>query len=173
MANSTKKNPVVIVLGIVVVMTALFILAHSMRGVESSWDESNAIAALFEPVLRRMYNFALRVSAWAGHPLSLAYGSFVRKLAHFLEYFALGAECAAVTAYLTGRAVSPYIWTDLFVVLMVAVIDEFVQSLVGRTSLVADVLLDFSGALAGIFVALLVAAVVLRASRAPRRRRAA
>ena len=166
--NKSEKKPVAAVLGVVAAVTILFILVHSLQTVESSWGESNVIAALFEPVLRRAYGFALRVSTWMGHPIALAYGSFVRKLAHFFEYFALGVECAAVTVYLAGKAVTPYIWADLFVVLMVAVIDEFVQSFVGRTSLVADVLLDFSGAVAGIVLALLVAAAIF-AIKAPRR----
>jgi len=47
-------------------------------------------------------------------------------------------------------------------VLAIAVADEYAQAFVGRTSLAVDVVIDFSGALAGIGVVLVVAAVVLR-----------
>ena len=56
-------------------------------------------------------------------------------------------------------------WADLFIVLAVAVVDEFVQSVVGRTSLITDVLLDFSGAAIGIAVTLIIASFIFRRKR--------
>ena len=63
------------------------------------------------------------------------YEAFVRKVAHLTEYGLLGFECYIITVVVAGRVVSPYLWMDLFIPLMVAVLDEFVQSFVGRTSL--------------------------------------
>ena len=51
------------------------------------------------------------------------------------------------------------------IVLAIAVLDEYVQSLVGRTGIVADVLFDFAGASFGIVVAVIVMALVLRRAR--------
>ena len=147
---------------LVVVVTAAFIFSNSMQNTEGSWDTSNIVAALFEPVLRRAHSAFTRMTALVGHPVMLEYGVFVRKLAHFTEYFTLGVECTCVISVLTKRALSPYLWADLFVVLAVAVVDEFVQSFVGRTSQVADVLLDFSGACTGVVLTLIVASLVLR-----------
>lgn len=48
----------------------------------------------------------------------------------------------------------------MVVVLMVAVLDEFVRSFVGRSSLVKDILLDFSGGITGLTIVLIVASIV-------------
>ena len=155
-----SRRTVLIVLMAVVLATAALIFMRSLQGAEGSWTESNFVAAALEPILRRVYRAVGWVSAHLGHPMTIGYEAFVRKLAHLLEYALLGVECVAFTVALTKRVVSPYLWADLFIVLMVAVVDEYVQSFVGRTSLVADVLLDFSGGLAGMIVALIVAAIV-------------
>lgn len=153
------------VLAVVAFATVAFIVAHGMQASAGSWQESNAVAALLEPVLRRLFGLAGRVAAWTGHAMSLTYEQFVRKAAHFAEYSLLGAEVAGLTAVFARRVASPYLWADLFIVLMVAVLDEFLQGFVGRTSLVSDIVLDFSGALCGIAVVLVVMALLGRARR--------
>ena len=162
--NSNRKATLAVI-AVVVFATAAFILAHSLQGSDASWAESNAIAALLGPVLRGLVGLVGEAAAWFGHATPLSYEAFVRKLAHFVEYSALGAECMAVTVVVTGRAVSPYVLVDLSAVLAIAAVDECLQALVGRTSLVADVLLDFSGGAAGVVLALVVAGIVLRCRR--------
>lgn len=149
---------------VVALATVAFIIANSLQSSAGSWSMSNVVAALFEPILQRVYSLVTALTTGMGLPV-ITYGVFVRKLAHFCEYFLLGAECAALTASLAGRAISPYVWADLFIVLAVGVADEFVQSVVGRTSLISDVLLDFFGAALGIAVALAVAAAILHRKR--------
>lgn len=51
-----SRKIAIVVLLFVVLATAVFIISHGMQGTSSSWGESNVIAALFEPVLRRLYN---------------------------------------------------------------------------------------------------------------------
>lgn len=114
------------------------------------------------PVLRGLYDRVGGFLAKAGGFTHLTYEAFVRKCAHFAEYAVLGAECAAITVFLSKRVVSPHLWADLFVVLAIAVLDEYAQSFVGRTSLAVDVVIDFSGALAGICITLVIAAIVKR-----------
>jgi len=99
---------------------------------------------------------------WTGNEYILEYGAFVRKTAHFLEYAALGAECSALAILLRGKIFGSLTWMAAFVPLFVAVIDEFVQGFVGRTSSVSDVLLDFCGACCGIAFAMIIAAIVKR-----------
>lgn len=161
-----SRRIAIVALLLVVLATAAFIVAHGMQGSTASWGESNIIAALFEPVLQRLYNLVGAIVNGSGHVWGLSYGVFVRKCAHVVEYSLLGAECAALTVALAGRVVSPYLWADLFVPLGIAVADEFIQSFVGRTSQVSDVVLDFCSALIGIAIALVVAHVVLRANKA-------
>lgn len=78
---------------------------------------------------------------------------FVRKAAHFTEYFML-----AVLLLLMFRSFNVSLWNQgiysLFVVLLCAVLDEYFQSFVFRTSSVGDVMLDFCGGLIGVGVLL-------------------
>jgi len=172
MTSRESRSPALLILVVVALATVAFIIVNSLQSSEGSWSESNVVAALFEPVLRCIYAVVGKAMSWMGLP-ALSYGVFVRKLAHFCEYFLLGVECATLTAVLVGRAISPYVWTDLFIVLAVGVIDEFVQFTSGRTSLITDVMLDFSGAALGIAVALAVAAIVFRRRRRGKHSRAA
>lgn len=69
----------------------------------------------------------------------------VRKNAHFFQYFMLSLFVTYITfAFkLKGKKGIVYI---LFIVLLVAVLDEFYQSFIpNRSSSVMDVLIDFSG----------------------------
>lgn len=73
----------------------------------------------------------------------------VRKSAHFIEFALLG-----VLLFLAIRSYSPHpgrhLFIGLFLGLLIPVADEFIQSFVeGRGSQVSDVVLDFSGVLAG------------------------
>ena len=78
---------------------------------------------------------------------------FVRKAAHFTEYFML-----AVLLFLMFRSFNVSLWNQgiysLFLVLLCAVLDEYFQSFVFRTSSVSDVMLDFCGGLIGVGVLL-------------------
>ena len=78
---------------------------------------------------------------------------FVRKAAHFTEYLILG-----VLLFLMFRSFNVSLWNQgiysLFVVLLCAVLDEYFQSFVFRTSSVSDVMLDFCGGLFGVGVLL-------------------
>lgn len=84
---------------------------------------------------------------------------FIRKLAHFTEYFALGV---LLTATVRMYDTKPFrlIFTELFILLSVPVLDEFLQTLIpARNGDVRDVLLDFSGGL--LATALCLAAMLL------------
>lgn len=70
----------------------------------------------------------------------------LRKLAHFLEFTFLGLLWCKTFAsfHVSNRAATGYI---LFLCLFIAVVDEYIQLFsLGRSSLVRDILLDFSGA---------------------------
>lgn len=76
----------------------------------------------------------------------------VRKNAHAFEYFVLAVitGLALFSMGLRGRRAIVYI---MFICLLYAVTDEFHQAFVpGRTSLVSDVLIDFSGSIIGIII---------------------
>lgn len=73
----------------------------------------------------------------------------IRKLAHFIEYFILAILVFLLLRDSTVKTKDIVIYT-LFFVLCIAVIDEFIQSFVGRGSNVRDVVIDFSGGIMGI-----------------------
>lgn len=75
----------------------------------------------------------------------------IRKLAHFIEYAILGG---GLFCYFKSRGqlkINQWIYA-LFIVLLLATMDEFIQSFVGRTSSVRDVLIDFTGGISGVCV---------------------
>lgn len=76
---------------------------------------------------------------------------YIRKMAHFMEYFILAlVVCAALfSVKLRGKNALGYI---LFICLICGVMDEFNQSFINRTSMVSDVLIDFAGSLIGILM---------------------
>ena len=149
MKPASDKVPIAILCALAAA-TVAFIAAHSLQASAGSWADSNAVAALLEPALRGVYDRAGGFLARAGGFADLTYEAFVRKCAHFAEYAVLGAECAAITVLLARRVASPHLWACLFAVLAIAVADEYAQAFAGRTSLAVDVVIDFSGALAGI-----------------------
>ncbi len=78
-------------------------------------------------------------------------GSVFRKLAHFIEYFALGG---AVCGFFLTYSMTPLrcIWLSSGISVLYAVSDELHQYFVpGRNASVWDVLLDAVGAICGIF----------------------
>ena len=55
-----------------------------------------------------------------------------------------------------------FVGFSLFGILSVAVVDEFIQSFSDRTSLVADILLDFGGAVTGLCLSVAVVCIAKR-----------
>lgn len=78
----------------------------------------------------------------------------VRKLAHFSEYMLLGFWLMLSLRAYTRRILSFISW-PLFFGLLTATTDEFFQlSVSGRSGEVRDIVIDFSGVLAGIMAGL-------------------
>ena len=87
---------------------------------------------------------------------------FVRKTAHISEYFLLGA-LFLLRFCLYGAERSRAAVYSASVCLFLAVADEYHQTFVrGRYGCLEDVLIDFSGVIAGILISLAVIAIVLR-----------
>lgn len=80
----------------------------------------------------------------------------IRKGAHFSEFCLLGI-LITLCFIAIGKKISYYTGTIFFICLSVGVTDEFIQSfIVGRSSEVRDVLIDFSGALLGYLIVILI-----------------
>lgn len=126
--------------------TVAFIWGNSMLGSKASSNVSNSVLGALDPIIRR-FGIVSKDDLW------------LRKLAHFTEFAALGAELlflAAVRRRLGLQAAS----NCAFASLLVALTDETIQLASGRNSQVLDVLLDFSGALTGILIAWLICRLI-------------
>lgn len=131
------------------IITNAFIFFNSFQSSEESNSNSQKVQEVVEPVVQAVVGKEARVNM----------SSFVRKSAHIVEFALLGAFCAAFVAIFKSLYKKNVLGYFLFYVLFSAVIDEYIQSFNDRTSQVEDVLIDFSGALMGILVILLIVKV--------------
>ena len=85
-----------------------------------------------------------------------AFLKFIRKLAHGVEFCILGC-CMGGLLYSINAVYQHYnLFMMLFVLLSTAVIDEYIQSFMGRTSSVKDILIDFGGAVVGVLLVVII-----------------
>ena len=146
--NEKKRKVLSAVLICICIATVAFIWGNSMLDREASSNVSGSLLAAIEPIIR-LIGIESEGDRW------------LRKLAHFTEFGALGAELlflAAVKGKLSLQAAS----NCAFAALLVALTDETIQLASGRGSQVTDVLLDFSGALTGILIAWLICLAIKR-----------
>lgn len=130
-----RRRAARIALWILIGITVIFILTRSMSGQSASQSESQRITDLIRAILGTE-----KIS-----------DAFVRKLAHFAEFFALGAELSA-SLWLAGRRTPQAYGNVWFAGVLVALCDETVQIFSHRGSQVQDVWLDIAGATCGILL---------------------
>ena len=134
-----------------IIVTLCFIFGNSMKGPVESKEQSDEVVETVRPIIDPNEKMT-------DSEISL----LVRKSGHFIEYMILGIECAGLAYYiykkinLTGAACSA------FFCLLVADVDEFIQSFTDRGSSVSDVLLDLAGAVVGMTIGFLLAYVLSR-----------
>ena len=120
------------------ILTTLFTLFIFCNSCPQGY-ESGHLSALAAGFVMHVADFLqISVSGDVEHTL--------RKLAHFIEFACLSwLICKTYASFgVSNRASNGYI---LFFCLLVAAVDEYIQLFSsGRTSMVRDVLLDFSGA---------------------------
>lgn len=111
-------------------ITVVLIWGQSLLSADQSSAESDAVKVLLERLLGE--------GAVAAFVLT-----YVRKIAHFTEYFILGAEWAAY------HRLRPCLWVWGYG-LPFAVVDELLQlTAAGRSPGIGDVFLDFTGYVCG------------------------
>ena len=139
---------------LIIALTAAFIFSNSMLSGIDSNKKSGVIVDLIRPVIDPDGNMAT---------YEIQY--IVRKTAHFLEFFILGASLTVISFIIGKKILSPWIFMPMFFTLAAAVADEFVQSFTGRTSLVSDIVIDFSGGFSGIVLTILIYGVILTVNK--------
>ena len=123
-----------------------FIFGNSMMDATDSNSESRFLTAFVQNVLN-----------WLGFHVPIGeLHHAIRKCAHFTEY---ALEAFFVAKTLTAFRVRRQTWLAyaLLIGLLTAVIDENIQLYsIGRSGQVTDVLLDFSGTIVGVVLAMLI-----------------
>ena len=137
----TRKTWIVII-SVIIAATIVFIWGNSLKSRSESQGFSLGVLKLLRPMLDAIFS-----------PENVT-DHLVRKLAHFTEFGALGAELVLLTILLR-RLKWQSIVNCLFAGLVVALTDETIQLFSARGSQVADVDLDFSGVVAGVLLTLL------------------
>lgn len=141
------KKRILIFLTIAVIAV---IFVHSSMTADTSAVESDTAFELF------------RTFAQAINLPNFLTATSIRKVAHFIEFSIFGILLTSAIKAKCGK-IKPHIFTILFFLLFVPVIDELIQVFSdGRTSNVSDILLDFSG---GVFGFLLISLIYALARR--------
>lgn len=137
MNRKTKKQKTLVILTILFVC---FIYGNSLMPGDISSLESGFV-----------FDILNTFSKIIGIDISIT-EHFVRKGAHFTEYAVLGILLMS-TKMSYVRNILEDIFNVLFLGLFIPVIDETIQLFVeGRSGQISDVILDFSGVIAGIII---------------------
>lgn len=123
---------------VLMTLTILFIFYNSIQDAEASSNASTTVLNFVNKLINIIgLNFKIE-------------GYFLRKLAHFIEFFIFGTFLMfnfEVFMKKTFKAIG----FPMFFAIFIPVLDEYIQIFsIGRNSSVIDVLLDFTGALTGI-----------------------
>ena len=126
------KNVSIAVLTLLICLTVGFIWGNSLPSKAQSSKTSSGVYAAVKPVLDVVFGVD-----------KVTHGTF-RKMAHFSEFFLLGAEVSLLYLLIFG-----FDWKKCYLVflfgLVVAAIDETIQIFTGRGAAVLDVIIDYLG----------------------------
>ena len=136
-----NKNKKAILPAALIAAVTAFIFSNSLKNGPESQEDSDIFLDLLRPILNWIFG---------DDPEVLNY--VVRKAAHMAEFFVL----ALLICWLSHAVQKKFHGYGLLYPLSVAIIDEFIQSFTGRTSMVLDVMIDFAGALLGFGLVLLI-----------------
>ena len=140
-----KKYRYVILFAVLALLTMAFIFGNSLKNGEASNAISTGIAEKLLNLLRTDREIDMDL-----------FHKLVRKAAHFTEFAVFGIFLTLFmfsVEKLTGHC---HLSAVFFTALATAVTDEFIQNFTGRSSMVSDVLIDFSGAVTGILLVSLI-----------------
>lgn len=171
MKKLTAKSILII---LIVIWTAV-IFSFSLAGGQQSHHESNSVKYILSSAAKsldlhvnhKIYNIYKPFVEDKNHITS---EDFVRKTAHFTEYFLLGVFCSAAALFL--RKKSRLWFIPLFLGIPVALFDEkIIQKFLvpGRTSSLTDALLDNIGFYSAVIIVFLVCLVWKKAKNHSKR----
>ncbi len=139
------KNKLIIFLTAIILFITFFAFYNSAKNFKTTHAESEAVVEVINPVIEKN---EIKVGQE-----DLRF--YLRKSAHLIEFAMLGAAVMGLVLRIKSQYNKSYLGFAFFYVLFTGTVDEFIQSLNDRSSLVTDVLIDFAGALIG-FIAVFV-----------------
>ena len=159
--KKAKKSTVWIWRAVFTLATLLvlaFIFSNSAATAEQSSGLSERVTKWVQTIFR-----AIAPQSWVagatGEDFARLHG-IVRKIAHFTEFFALGA--CSTWCYLSYCRFAVGLTLPATTVIFVPILDEFLQgSVEGRATELLDLVIDTAGGLTGVLVGLVLAAAVL------------
>lgn len=150
MYKLSKKDKIVYaILSLLLFATISFIWLMSVKDVKASTQQSSTIKDVIQGVC----------DAFLGKDTVVVSHNFVRKLAHFSEFFGLGVILCALFWYSRAFKVKNF-FEIIFIGAFIALVDESLQALTDRSPSILDVLLDTSGVLLAILMFVLVLFII-------------
>lgn len=151
MIQKLHKHRFILLFLMLSLLITAFIFHNSLQDSQTSNAMSSSVAEVVKPII----DPDNQVEEKAFHKIT-------RKLAHGVEFCILGSSVGGLMISLKPALRRCPVFMMLFFLLGTAVTDEFIQSFTGRTSNVKDILIDFSGAVVGVLLAVGIAAMVRR-----------
>ena len=142
--NKYNKKSIVL-FSVWILLIIAFIWANSCMSRELSGAQSGRITRFLQSILDPKGNIAQE-----------RFHYFVRKTAHFTEFAVLGLLTGGLFRVIHRQTGRVFFSLPVLLVLLVAVLDEYIQYFADRGSAVTDVILDFSGGLFGLSLVLLI-----------------
>ena len=151
MFNCVKLNEIIKFTAIIlcIALTVTFIFSNSFDDKTKSNTKSEKIVKVIKPSVDKV---SQKLTGKTVKTEDL--NKYTRKIAHFTEFAILGIELL-ILMLLIEKALTKLIFMPLFLGLLTACMDEFIQSFNERSDMVSDIFIDFSGCTAGILISVL------------------
>lgn len=145
-----KNNICIVISALLVLLTTLFIFYNSSKSNEASHNDSQFFSEIISG------NSVKTAVKTVNEPFVFS----IRKIAHLIEFAALGISVICLILSIKQKIGKAFFGSGLFYVLAVAVADEYLQTFSGRSSSINDILLDFTGAVIGFLLTLILVFIV-------------
>lgn len=133
-----------------IILTVTFIFSNSFDNKDKSNNKSNKIVEVIKPpadeVAKKITGKEIK---------SEVLNKYTRKTAHFTEFAILGVELMILMLFIE-KGITKLIFMPMFSGLLTACTDELIQSFHGRSDMVSDIFIDFSGCAFGILITALI-----------------
>ncbi len=139
--NKNRLNICIAVFTVISLLITSYIFYNSCQKANDSHERSDKVVEKIQPVIDPQ-----------GKMDKEDLSEYTRKAAHFTEFAMLGISIGIVFLCIFAKTKRKFISLPLFLSMSVGVTDEFIQSFNDRTSCLKDVLIDFSGACAGLLL---------------------